>query len=33
MKVIKAIFRFLFSRRLWTFIGILLVRRTDETQV
>ena len=25
MKVLKAIFRFLFSRRLWTFIGILLL--------
>jgi type VI secretion system protein ImpL len=25
MKVIKAIFRFLFSRRLWTFIGIVLL--------
>ena len=25
MKVLKAIFRFLFSRRLWTFIGIVLL--------
>lgn len=25
MKILKAIFRFLFSRRLWTFIGILLL--------
>jgi type VI secretion system protein ImpL len=25
MKVLKAIFRFLFSRRLWTFIGVLLL--------
>lgn len=25
MRLLKAIFRFLFSRRLWTFIGVLLL--------